>query len=363
MPSALSIPSFTKDRLERLEQLIGRHKEETWAILIAQVDPDGIGAAFIQKEIIERRGGRAVPHFGGMVGLPQNEKIVDAFQLEKRWKPVAVLPPSGPQALADSSKLKDSRFEGCTVDPERIHFVLDHHRDDPVPEEGRAVFIEPCGAASSLGYLLAREMGIELSRETATLALIGILSDTEKMTSASVTAIDRRAFAELLELADYEKVTESFRYEYPSRYYAMLQDCLADIAFVGPYLISNPKGLLTEKEGDYLSLVADRLRRHENAKTVIVWGVTETHLRASIRSKDVSANLRLLTDDLFGAGHGGGKNGAGGARVTFRPPNVPTAATAKKLIEFYEASFKERLGIRAGAKHAGKTDDNGNTAH
>lgn len=353
--------------IRRLMAIVEEEKGQSWSIIVATVDPDGLGTAMILKEIILHLGGQADIYFGGAFSHPQNETLWNLFELEKHLHPLAELPDEGPLALADSCKLVDSRFHKV-LDETRFRVIVDHHRDKPIDGDERFVYIASCGAAATLSYLLVEGLNgldgedgpkrLTLSEDTATLGAIGIMSDTDCLTATSVRAADHVAHSALMRLGSQDKVSESFNYDLPPRFYEMQSQCLRAATVVGSCLITRPDGLIAVKEGDFLGIIADDLRKREGIKTVVVWGLTEDAIRGSIRTKSKELNLNTFISDIFSAGKGGGKHGSGGARVPLLDPFLPTPDTASQLIAFFDVSFREKLEKRAGEK--AKTEENGN---
>lgn len=352
--------------LTRFTEVLEAHKEETWSIIVATVDPDGLGTAMLMKELILHFGGKADIYYGGAFSHPQNETIWNLFELEKHLRPLAELPDTGPLALADSCKIVDSRFHK-ELEADRFRIVVDHHRDKPLDEEGRCVYIASCGAAATLAYLLIEGLNrkyskgkhraesfspLAISEDAATLGAIGIMSDTDCLTAPSVREADHYAYAALMASGSQERVSLSFNYDLPPRFYEVQSQCLKAATVVGSYLITRPDGLIAFSEGDFLGIIADELRKREGIKTVVVWGMTEAALRGSIRTKSRELNLTNFIADIFGPGTGGGKHGSGGARVALPEQFLPTPETATHLIAFFDASFREKLEKRVGRKAA-----------
>lgn len=351
-------------KITQLRSILKEEEQNTWSIIVATVDPDGIGTAMILKEIIMYLGGKAEIYFGGAFSHPQNETLWNLFELEKHLHELKELPDEGPIALADSCKLQDSRFHK-DLDPKRFRLIVDHHRDKPLDDEECFVYIASCGAAATLAHLLVHALNtieieeiqdgttkphLALSEDTATLAAIGIMSDTDCLTSSSVKSADHEAHATLMRLGSQDKVSKAFDYEVPPRFYEMQSQCLKAATVVGSYLIARPSTLLSMREGDFLGMIADEFRKREGIKTVVVWGITEERIRASIRTKSKELNLHSFISELFGSKNGGGKDGSGGANVPLPDHLYPSKDTVSHLIAFFDASLKEKLEKRVGKK-------------
>ena len=91
-----SIPRIkTEDRVDRLvravEQAPGNHYAN---IIIAQVDPDAIGAAYGIAEILQALGKETAIWFSGGFSHPQNRVIKHRFNLSAEMNHISRLSPS-----------------------------------------------------------------------------------------------------------------------------------------------------------------------------------------------------------------------------------------------------------------------------
>jgi len=343
--------------IERFKRIV-RDRGEAWSVKIAQIDPDGIGNGFQIAAALESEGAKPRIYYDGGFGHPQNKILYNRFELMKHMRPGAEMPETGSVALADSSRIDDSRFE-TQIAKERFGVIVDHHLEHPAVNGDCFSYIRTCGAASTLGWYLLRELKIEIPQHVAELTAVGIFSDTERLTSPATTHDDRQAFVEAMEQSGQELIDECFNYALPERYLEIERDMLETIDVVNHVRVVHAPELLREDEGDYLSIVADRLRRVDGAHTIVVWGVCGEWVRASVRSRSKELDLTAFIESIFGKKNGGSKHGSGGARYRLPPQMVPTPASAPKLIQSLQEITKEHLQAALGAperKRPAKTD-------
>ncbi len=348
-PCAADIESFKR---------IVEKRDKEWSVKIAQVDPDGIANGFQIALALEAAGAEPKIFYDGGFGHPQNKILYNRFELMKHMKPGAEMPGTGNVALADSSRIDDSRFEK-QIEKGRFGVIVDHHLEHPGVNGDCFSYIRTCGAAATLGWLLLREMKLEIPPHVAELTAVGIFSDTERLTSPATTCEDRQAFVEAMESASQELIDECFNYALPERYLEIERDMLETIDVVNHVRVVHAPELLREDEGDYLSIVADRLRRVDGAHTIVVWGVCGDWVRASVRSRSKELDLTAFIESIFGKKNGGAKHGSGGARYRLPPQMAPTATSAPKLIQSLQEITKEHLQAALGAperKRPPKTD-------
>jgi nanoRNase/pAp phosphatase (c-di-AMP/oligoRNAs hydrolase) len=346
----------TQADLDRLKKVVEK-RGKRWSILVAQVDPDGLATAYLVAAILRHLGAESTIYYAGGFGHPQNRFLKIHFKLDLELKLMSELPDEGPIALADSSRLEDSRF-GRKIAAERFALIVDHHDENPGVCEDCFSYIRACGAASTLGWLLAKGLGAEVDTTAVQLTTIGIFSDTDKLTLAVVTAEDREAFVEAMRGTTQDLIHRCFNYDLPKRYLEVVEALHATDEVIESVRIMHAPLLLADEEGDWLSIIADDLKRIEDAKTVIVWGITGKEVRASVRTRSETLGMSDICKAVFG--NGGGKHGAGGARYALTEPHVPFEETAEALIHFLDIQFKARLRLFLRSKEK-KPKQNGKT--
>ncbi|MCR5156523.1 MAG: putative manganese-dependent inorganic diphosphatase [Butyrivibrio sp.] len=93
------------------------------------------------------------------------------------------------------------------IEEAEIMEIVDHHRLRTIETAGPVFFRnQPLGSTCTIIYLMYREYGIEVDKNTAGLLLAAILSDTLMFRSPTCTAVDKKAGEELATIAevDYE---------------------------------------------------------------------------------------------------------------------------------------------------------------
>jgi manganese-dependent inorganic pyrophosphatase len=163
-----------------------------------------------------------------MLGYPANAAITAPVNKESAYileKAGADMPPVLEDASGKSIFLVDhSEYTQAAEGMEDAHVVgiLDHHGIGTVSTGHQVVYeAKPIGATATIVWLDYLNYGLEIDRETATLLLGAILSDTKNLTGTTVTEADRKAVADLAARADISDVdafylglhTESLSYE------------------------------------------------------------------------------------------------------------------------------------------------------
>lgn len=315
---------------------IAKRERLPWSLYIAQVDPDGLALEIMTLEIMHAHGVEAQAFHDGAYDDPQNQHIRELLKLDKIIRPASEMPAEGPIALLDSSKLKDARFT-APIDAKRIKIIIDHHQpDDRLSRAWRYVQIVQCGAATTIGWSLAKVLGVRLSKRACTLAAIGIHNDTNKFRSPATTPADEEAFAEASARGDRRLIQACHRYRLPKRYFDLGSRTYGGIVRIGPAAVSHPARRMRQRQSGFISRYADRMLQFEDAEISIAWCLTEFGLRASIRAVDAGFDLNRLINAIFGKGSGGAKHGSGGAMI-------PLAKLSHLIKGFNDQQFDDEL--------------------
>ena len=148
-----------------------------------------------------------------LLGYPAEAAITEPVNKETAYilKTAGTdVPPVLEDAAGKSVFLVDhSEYGQAAEGMENAHIVgvLDHHGIGTV-STGHQVLYEakPIGAAATIVWLDYLNYGLEIDRETATLLLGAILSDTANLSGSTVTEADRKAAADLAVRAEIRDV-------------------------------------------------------------------------------------------------------------------------------------------------------------
>lgn len=313
---------LSETELEEFRDLVQEGSGDL-AILIGQIDPDALGAAFGLQEILESlRGvetGEIKIAYCGKVGHPQNRAIINRCNLRNKMIRVGELELAGADrmALVDSCSLQDSRFPEDML-PLRPIIVIDHHKSElENPEREHFYWVEELGAASTLIVELAQALDIEFSHDLNLLLSMGIYTDTKALVGASER--DRQAYGTVTADLRAEEMNRLINYTLPGSYFGNLQRALDNMEEADGRLVAGV-GQLKAEEGDDLSAIADELLRKSGVNLVVVWGIVGKKVRISARSSDLSIPLDEFLESRFGKDSSGAKltpdgRGEGGALV------------------------------------------------
>lgn len=172
-------------------------------------DPDGAGSAVVLSEILTKLGADASPAAADDVSLPARQ-VIETFgrkmdvNPELNFDAVVLVDTSGFGHLGSFGE-KVREFSGMKI-------VIDHHK--PSEETRRSVdfhFVcEEYTSECELVAEIAKEMGVKLEPDQASILLAGVITDTAHFRLAKPETFVR--VSELLEAgADYRRVMESLK--------------------------------------------------------------------------------------------------------------------------------------------------------
>lgn len=309
------------------------------AILVAQVDPDGVGAALGLAEIARHLGVEARAYYAGSFGHPQTLAMWEAFDLDGRVQRFAEFDGVASVALVDSSKARDARFGNAELDPV---IIIDHHGDSLVDTRpGRFHYVRPMGASCTMVAELAHRLGVPLDRGLSTLLALGIHSDTSGFVYPGTRPEDRHAYARLMDGGDQALLSRSSRFLMSERAYRVVQRFLTHRPMYGNVLLAYPPAPLNDGEGEYLAIAADFLAQHEDARLVLVIAAVGEQVRVSARTRDPGLPLAKILEQLFGP-TGGAKECSGGALLPL-PDGLRTGRRTDERFHEFRTRLETRL--------------------
>jgi nanoRNase/pAp phosphatase (c-di-AMP/oligoRNAs hydrolase) len=335
-------------KISEFENVVGRQSGAAY-IIITQVDPDALGAAFGMAKIFERLNKRCKIFYSGGIAHPQNRAIVNRCNLLARMKHLSELKEEELQAnfcvLVDSSLISDPRL-GELKGKINPAVVVDHHRDsDITPGENCYVLVEDVGACCTLVAEMMQAMDIELSEDdkiVATIMAMGIYTDTKAL--AATNSRDLEAYAFVRQFTPQNDLNQLIDYDLPETFYRNLEEALKNSCQQNGRLVTYI-GYVNVSEGDDLSTIADLLVRSASVNLVVVWGIVGKVVRISARNTDISTSLGQFLRDRFGRTTGAklapDGRGEGGGIIELDLGLWVGETNKGKIVEMVEERIKE----------------------
>jgi nanoRNase/pAp phosphatase (c-di-AMP/oligoRNAs hydrolase) len=307
-------------------------------------DPDCLGAARGFATLLQTVYGLTskIYHYGE-VSHPQNKSMInvlhielyngDDFNLEDHCRTVVL-----------DTDLSSTGFNKRGL--QSVDVRIDHHSMDR-DEDPQLKDIRPTvGSTCAIVWHYLKEFGVDLSEhaDVATALVLGIKTDTMDFTSTNTSELDMEAFRNLLSYVDKIALAKLTKYMLPKNQFEIESKAFAAKEIRETVLISFI-GETSEHNRDIISTIADRFARMDGMSTVVILGVIDAHLVASVRSEDTRINLSKFVSEVFGKKFSGAKEGAGGARVPLGAAFefITNTEVKEKVMEEIVTSVKEKI--------------------
>lgn len=310
-----------KQNFEKILQPLKKNAEV--AILLQRApDPDALGAAAGFAMLLKEKFKLNVKtfHFGD-VSHPQNKSMKNSLHI----------PLTKCESIDDFDHSKyeckivldtDYRSTGFkklgTPQLERCQIRIDHHQMES--EDSDFQDVRSVGSACSIVWQYLREYGVDLNKhtDTATALLLGIKTDTLDFTSANTSDLDMEAYRDLLGSVDRTALADIINFPLPGLVFETEGQAYKDRKVINTTLVSFI-GECSSQHRDIIPYIADRFLRMEGINTVVIMGIIESHLIASVRSTDSRVDVFDLCTSAFGKEFSGAKEGSGGTRIPLGP--------------------------------------------
>jgi nanoRNase/pAp phosphatase (c-di-AMP/oligoRNAs hydrolase) len=334
-----------KAKKDAFVKLVNENKDKKWIICSHDnPDPDSIASCLGMSHILSFLGVEdSVMTYCKQVGHSQNRAMVNVLQLRiTKWEDL--------ELSEEDRKRAIYIFVDCTFGQKNMSIkempkiVIDHHK---IPTTNKEVLYlhDEVGACSTLVLDLALSVthveeipeisdenpiadakamqcfdpDEEGTKELATALAIGIKTDTQDFLNETTTQDDFQAFRLLGKHLSDEKFGRIVNYELPPYVLDYEQTAWQNKrAEFQPHFITG-LGYIDDSKSDCIPHVADKFVQLQGVQIVVVYGIVENGIRASVRTSSAAHDCQTLCDEIFGKGNGGTKTKAniGGARVPF----------------------------------------------
>jgi len=282
-------------------------------------DPDAIGSALGLAWLIKKIQSQVSTniYYGGEVSHPQNRTLVNLLNIQmKRVDAKKEYEEYALKIFVDVASAGKKNLQSTRVIPD---IIIDHHEDNP---DGDYILkdIRVIGATATIICDYIRRAGFDLNPEVeedanvATALLFAIENDTGNLVSENTRQLDADCFLYLLNRVDFNILTNVRDYPIPRYFFELEGTANKNKQIVGSVLVTGLEYLKKERR-DALPYIADKFLRMEGIETVVVFGIIEDYLVASLRTTNKSISLNSICHSIFGEPYSGAKTRSGGARV------------------------------------------------
>lgn len=321
---------LTPERIEKLKNVITNPKnnESRVHIVSSHWDPDSIACIVIMRSILKPLGFKDIELYlpGAPDNFVQNTAIVNQFALSGVISPLTKDFPSAiaPEDLiifVDTPSMNDARFPIPSMP--RPHIVIDHHaRPASMVEQGDSewYWYESCGSCASMVVALFIELGTDAHidekerRKISTLAVIGIVSDSKKLTSRHTKPVDYAMAAFMSEYSDQEKIHQISSSRYTESFLDVMGIPRDRWRIVGSVMLFRAGGADAGRRAEDNMLKATELLMNlREVETLYVWMLVGDKVLIKARNFKKDLDLDAELKRIFGPNNGGAKDKSLGA--------------------------------------------------
>lgn len=288
-------------------------------------DPDCIGSACGMKRIINEwfPDIKISLIYGGEISHPQNKTMINVLNLRisniddidldiRSEKDIS--------SFADLYICVDTIPERSVIPNAEYLLTVDHHKSDT--DKSKLKDIRNIGSASTLVWSYMKDIGLELDKDddgdlNISIALaIGIRTDTGDFISDLVTKLDFEAYQDLTDDTDQKKLAKIINYPIPQYFFELKKrlDYEDHIVSENGVFIGGI-GYITPVKRDVLPNIAEERSRMEGVDTCFIVAIVGDNLEVSVRSSGLAIDVDKICKKIFGKEYGGGKMGAGAAKI------------------------------------------------
>jgi nanoRNase/pAp phosphatase (c-di-AMP/oligoRNAs hydrolase) len=318
-----------------LEFLKGGEKDHVAIVCHDQPDPDCLASALAMQAIASHFGLASTIYYGGEIGHTQNRVMVNVLnivsqrfdlddtdedskrQIEDRLQKSYIV-------LVDVAHFGRQPCEavGGFVKDREPDLVIDHH--EPNPKLTCRYIRRPYGSCSTILFKMLVEMQVPISKTLATALYVGISTDTANLQAEGVAPDDRDVFESLKSLIDPEAYEKILNYPRSVAIIDMRRRVYNTLQVFGNLAVANA-GIISVNQRSLIAELCDELLQVESLETAVVMAIVDEgvkgdkYLVASFRSQVLALNMNDFIGKTFGKKFGGGRKGAGAARVPVDP--------------------------------------------
>lgn len=303
----------TKQQVRKLVDMVRKSQRPVGIFLHNNPDPDAIASGMAFKLICQKLGAKANIFYGGEIGHQSNKTMVnllgiDMFQVKDPDKVLDIVNSLGLTVLVD---IHTPGANNVLLKDMVPNIVIDHHSTE-AQVKGDLVDVEGVGATSSIMVKYLQMLGIVPDSTLSTALLYGIRSDTKDLTNG-VSQLDLSAASYLNPLANHVLLESIEKPPVAKITMDAMAKAVQNKRIEGAYLVSCVE-YITDR--DVLPQAADFLLNLEGISTVLVFGIMDSTLHLSARSRDPRINVADVLRKAFGnIGSAGGHSTAAAGQI------------------------------------------------
>jgi nanoRNase/pAp phosphatase (c-di-AMP/oligoRNAs hydrolase) len=288
-------------------------------VLHENPDPDCMGAAYGMQRLLKHWNQeiKCVVIYSGEISHPQNKTMVNVLNLQMSDR--QDIPPLT-QSSANAFVVLDTTPERCGLSGIECLLTVDHHKGDT--KKSKLKDIRLIGSTSSIIWSYLQQAGVTLNKnkdedsDVATALVVGIKTDTTDLASENVSDLDFEAYRALVGSINQRKLAVILKYPLPPYHFELRSrlDQEGNTKLDAGIFIGGI-GYIAPSKRDALPTIADERSRVEGTDTAFIFAIVGENIEVSVRSNGFSVDVNDIIQNIFGKEHGGGKMGAGAAKI------------------------------------------------
>jgi len=312
-------------------------KGESFAIICHdQPDPDCLASALAVQILAQSKGKIANIYYGGEIPYTQNSVMMNVLnisatklesdeeneeesiqQIKDTIDKSVIIVVDTSCSFGKENNIGLSQFIGKDRKPDA---VIDHHTVNPHLDCPFYVN-RSYGACSTILVEMLSSLGLTISKGLATALYLGISTDTADLKSEGTVQNDIDAIEFLRSVMDIELLRKIYDYPKPLALLELRKRAYGSFNIYGNNLTISNVGLINPQQRALVAKICEEMLQIESIDSALVLGIVDEgfdkpkFLIASFRTEVLAINVSQFIQKIFGKKYGGGRRGAGAAKI------------------------------------------------
>jgi nanoRNase/pAp phosphatase (c-di-AMP/oligoRNAs hydrolase) len=301
-----------------------------------QPDPDCLASAFAIQTLAQSKGKNAVIYYGGEIPYTQNSVMMNVLNIS-----AIKLEVDEDNEEESTQQIKDNIKKSCVIvvdtsanfgkenntgvfafleKDRKPDAVIDHHTINPCIDCPMYIN-KQYGACSTILLEMLTGLNIPISKGLATALYLGISTDTADLKSEGTVQNDIDAMDFLRSIMDVELLRKIYDYPKPLALLELRRRAYSNFCISGNNLTISNVGIVNPQQRALLAKLCEEMLEVESIDSALVMGLVDEgfdkpkFLIASFRTGVLGINVSQFIQKIFGKKYGGGRRGAGAAKV------------------------------------------------
>jgi len=311
--------------------------KETVAIICHdQPDPDCLASALAVQSIVESVGKTSTIYYGGEIPYTQNSVMMNVLNItaikleidedneDESLQQIKSNLEKSMIVVVDTSccfgKENNTGLLPFIEKERKPDIVIDHHTINPYLDCPNYIN-KQYGSCSTILFEILNSLNISIDKGLATALYLGISTDTADLKSEGTTSNDASAIDLLRSLMDVELLRKIYDYPKPLALLELRRRAYSNFSICGNNLTISNVGFVNAQQRALLAKLCEEMLQIESIDSALIMGIVDEgvdrpkYLISSFRTGVLGINVHQFIQKIFGKKHGGGRRGAGAAKI------------------------------------------------